>query len=146
MTKHLFFPLSFLALLVFGCAKEKSNAEKLTAGAWRLESIELAPAFDIDGDGIAEAYDTLYPCQLDDETAFLADGSLTVVQNDFCQPGEPDTVTGTWSFDAAETSLSLTYGMLAVTYTYSVFELTGDRLSLAFDNGTYTSVRHYYRP
>jgi hypothetical protein len=146
MTKHLFLPLAILVLLVSACTKEKSNAEKLTAGPWRLESIELSPAFDIDGDGTAEAYDTLYPCQLDDETVFLPNGTLTVALNDLCLPGDPDSLTGMWSFDAAETSLSLTYGMLPVTYTYSVFELTGDRLSLAFDNGTYTSIRHYYRP
>jgi hypothetical protein len=135
-----------LASLQWGCTKEKSRTEQLTAGPWRLESIEVSPAYDIDGDGDLDTNEPLDSCDLDDEMVFSADGSFFVDYRTLCLPGDPDTVTGIWAFDEAETSLSLTYGMLPVTYTFSVFALTEERLSLASNNGSYTSIRHYFRP
>jgi hypothetical protein len=138
--------LFLLLALQWGCTKEKSRTEQLTTGAWRLESIEVSPAYDIDGDGDLDTSEPLDACDLDDETVFSADGSFFVDYQTLCLPGDPDTITGIWTFDEPETTLSLTFGMLPVTYSFSVFALTEERLSLASNNGSYTSIRHYIRP
>jgi hypothetical protein len=114
--------------LLLSCKKDeksKTRTELLTSGSWHVTAYEVDPAFDWDGDGDLETnvYEIMDQCIKDDHTTFNADGTGTLDEGATkCDPGAPQTVPITWSFQQNETELNV------VGSTYLVETLTENQL------------------
>lgn len=100
------------AFLVASCSKDDdnnnggggtpavTNTSKLCNKDWKIEAVRVG-GFDV-------TTQFLQPCQLDNLTRFLTDGT---VNNDEgptkCDPADPQTSSGTWAFADNETKLVL---------------------------------------
>ncbi len=100
-------------LFLFACKKDKeskSKTELLTSGSWHVSAYTVDPAIDFDGDGTEETnvYAIMDQCIKDDHTTFIADGSAELDEGATkCDPGDPQTISLTWSINQDETQLEV---------------------------------------
>ena len=79
-------------------------------GSWHVSSYTVDPAIDFDGDGTEETnvYAIMDQCIKDDHTTFMADGSAELDEGATkCDPGDPQTISLTWSINQDETQLEV---------------------------------------
>lgn len=103
----------------------------LTSGTWSMTGLTISPPVNINGVEISDFFPTLPACVKDDIISFLADGTLSTDEGPTkCDPNDPQTTTGTWSYDGSTLTINDPDGDLQ---TINVSELTNSTL-----RGTYT--------
>ncbi len=99
MNVKLLLPLAFVTVFS-SCGKDDpapSNTELLTSKTWKQTYLKTA--------GLTQDLD---PCELDDRTTFSTDGIHLLDEGATkCDPSDPQTISGTWSFQDDETTLRL---------------------------------------
>jgi hypothetical protein len=81
----------------------------LTGGQWQLTAMTADPAIDWFGTPVTNVYAQLPACIKDDLTIFKTDGKVNFDEGPSkCQPNDPQTTTGTWTFNTTQTVLSVT--------------------------------------
>lgn len=121
--------LILLTVLVFtlpACKKDKSPTELLTGNDWRIKSWTVSPALL----GVTDLYATYYDdCDKDDFTSFESNGVAIFDEGATkCNAADPQTTTGAWSLNDAETEFTLTED--GVTDTWTIKELTESTFKL----------------
>lgn len=150
----------FAALVLAGCSKKtedptpttptlSAKATLLTTPKWRITAIVSAATFN--GQTTTnDSYATLRQCKRDDFGKFNADFSVVTDEGATrCTSTDPQTKTGSWSLNAAETQLtivdpSLPAGTLGQTVTADLLQLTSTTMVIRTTNnqtvGGYTIV------
>ncbi len=96
----------------------------LTGGQWQLSALASDPAIDWFGTPVTNVYAQLPACIKDDVTIFKTDGKVNFDEGPSkCSPNDPQTTTGTWTFNPAQTVLSVTRD--GDTESWNVSELKG---------------------
>jgi hypothetical protein len=111
--RHILIFACALAVGFFSCKKEnksRSKTELLTSGTWHVSAYTVDPAIDWDGDGTDETniYAIMDQCIKDDQTTFSANGTGELNEGaEKCDAGDPQVVPLMWTFDDAETKLTV---------------------------------------
>jgi hypothetical protein len=111
--KH-FKPIIILLALVVGmisCKKDddKSNTDMLTGKYWIFTSLTISPAVMIGGTPLTDWWSQVPACQKDNLMKFDTPNVFTDDEGaSKCDPNDPQTITGTWAFNADETVISIT--------------------------------------
>lgn len=100
-------------MLATSCKKDDPatpNREALlTAGAWKLSAMTVDPAIDWFGTPVTNVFPQLPGCLKDDLTIFKSNGIVNYDEGATkCDPNDPQTTSGTWTFNPAQTVLSIT--------------------------------------
>lgn len=98
------------ALAFVACKKDDdvTKTEMLAGGKWTLTSLTVSPAIVIGGTSFTDLFSTYPACSKDDFQTFATDGTYTYDEGATkCDPSDVQTDTGTWSFNTAETQLTL---------------------------------------
>jgi hypothetical protein len=118
----------FVALLAFsGCEKDKNNkpsAETMLTGKnWKMTAWVSDPALDWFGAPVTNVYAQLPNCVKDDITIFQNNGVVKFDEGgEKCSENSPQTVTGSWTLNPAETIISITQN--GETESWEILELT----------------------
>ncbi|HMQ63863.1 MAG TPA: DUF5004 domain-containing protein [Flavilitoribacter sp.] len=102
-----------LTLLTTSCKKDDDIAPDktkiLTSGSWQLTAMTVDPAIDWFGTPVTNVYSQLPACVKDDLAIFKANGTVNYDEGaSKCNPNDPQTTTGTWTFNTDQTVLSIT--------------------------------------
>lgn len=93
------------------CKKdEETKTDLLTSGQWRVTALTLTPGIDLDGDGDLDPdwYSLFEACDKDDYYVFNANGTYESNEGATkCDPDDPQTDSGTWSFVENETKINM---------------------------------------
>ncbi len=117
--RFLIFSLLSLAILFSSCSKDKeelsAKTELLTKSAWKMTAYTVEPGFptfDDEGNITGSTNDIfafLDDCEKDDTHMFNTDKSMITDEGmTKCESSDPQKTNGTWSFNADETSLTIT--------------------------------------
>lgn len=97
----------------------------LTDGQWQLTAMTADPAIDWFGTPVTNVYAQLPACIKDDLTIFKPNGTVNFDEGPSkCEPNDPQTTTGTWTFNTTLTILSVTQD--GETESWDVSELKGN--------------------
>lgn len=121
----------FLAILLFfaACTTEKSNTELLTGNTWRITAWTVSPPIL----GITDWYADSEACETDNLYTFETGGIAKLDEGPTkCNASDAQTTTGTWSFNADETELTVTAE--GVTQVWQVQDLTDSTLRVKYIN------------
>ncbi|OWY21102.1 hypothetical protein C7N43_13965 [Sphingobacteriales bacterium UPWRP_1] len=137
MRKRIFVAL----LLLFGaCQTEKTNTEILTGNTWRIIAWTVSPPIL----GITDWYANSLPCETDNLYSFATNGTATIDEGPAkCNTTDPQTNTGSWAFNTAETQLTLVSE--GITQVWEIDELTNSLMKIRYtmeDNTSGTSHVH----
>lgn len=105
--------MALLSLLLGSCKKEettvpKSKTELLCAHYWITTAVTVDPPFDDNGTPFTDIFSLFEDCQKDDLYKFNTDKTTIIDEGaSKCDPLAPQTINGTWSFDANETVLTI---------------------------------------
>lgn len=103
----------------------------LTGGQWQLSAMTSDPAIDWFGTPVTNVYAQLPACIKDDVTIFKTDGKVNFDEGTSkCSPNDPQTTTGTWTFNPAQTVLSVTQD--GETESWDVTELKGSTFKAVY--------------
>lgn len=127
--------LALMSLLVFAsCKKEKNEPDKtqmLVSGSWKITAMTVEPAIDWFGTPVTNVYLQLPPCVKDDLTIFKSNGIVNYDEGaSKCDPNDPQTTTGTWTFNTNQTILSITTN--DGTESWDVSEMTDSRFEAEY--------------
>ena len=103
--------IALLILVSISCKKDKkaSNTDKLTGKWWINTAMTIDPAIVIGGTSITDLWGQIPPCSKDNLQKFETAGVYTMDEGATkCSGNDPQTTTGTWSFNADETIISTT--------------------------------------
>lgn len=84
---------------------------RLVAATWSPAARTVLPGLNIDGEGtiVTDLIAHEDPCVHDDVTRFTADGKWVGDEGPAkCEGGDPQTISGTWSFNTAGDSITIT--------------------------------------
>ena len=129
-------PLLFILVIVtiaFSCKKDskKTNNDYLIDKYWIQTGLTVDPPILIGGTSITDVWSQVPTCQQDDLQKFSNGGVYTSDEGaSKCSPNDPQTTTGTWSFNSDQTILSITKNNQTVSYT--IVELTGSTAKLKY--------------
>ncbi|QQS27941.1 MAG: DUF5004 domain-containing protein [Sphingobacteriales bacterium] len=127
--KKLLLILTVIMVLVSSCTEDKSNTELLTGTDWRITAWTVSPAIL----GITDWYANMEPCEKDDSFSFNSDGSASIDEGaSKCDPDDPQTETGTWSFNSDETLLTIIAD--GETQSWEIIDLTNKVLKIKWVN------------
>ncbi|HMQ47648.1 MAG TPA: DUF5004 domain-containing protein [Saprospiraceae bacterium] len=134
--KALIGPMTLICLLlVNSCKKEKDTLDKtqlLTNGSWKLTTMTVEPAIDWFGTPVTNVYLQLPTCVKDDLTIFKSNGIINYDEGaSKCNPNDPQTTTGTWTFNTDQTILSITTNGSS-TESWDISELTDTRFEAEY--------------
>lgn len=114
------FMLVIVALAWTSCEEENdgpkvvTKTDLLTAHTWKMTGFRIDPPIVIEGeDGTVEISDLfeILECWQDNTIKFSANGdNRSYIEDEGtnnCSEGDPTTSTGTWSFNSAETSITI---------------------------------------
>ena len=115
----------FVVLFAFAACKkdkEESREEMLTSGRWQISAVTIVPGILSEGDTtiITDFYNSTFlpRCAKDDFTIFNANGTLINDEGpDKCSVSDPQTVSGTWTFNSDKTILTVTIAGESTSYT-----------------------------
>jgi hypothetical protein len=133
-------PCLAFAFVLGGCDSDKSAApasEKksmLVAAKWKLTGHTIAPAVDLEEDGVmvTDLWVTTSECLRDNVTTFHSNGTFSVDAGAIrCNDDDPQIDPGTWSLNAAEDSLSMTYDAFPMAQVHKLDGLTASSLRLS---------------
>jgi len=127
--KKLLLILTVIMVFVSSCTEDKSNTELLTGTDWRISAWTVSPAIL----GITDWYANMEPCEKDDSFSFNSDGSASIDEGaSKCDPDDPQTETGTWSFNSDETLLTIIAD--GETQSWEIIDLTNKVLKIKWVN------------
>lgn len=127
--KKLLLILTVIMVFVSSCTEDKSNTELLTGTDWRITAWTVSPAIL----GITDWYANMEPCEKDDSFSFNSDGSASIDEGaSKCDPDDPQTETGTWSFNSDETLLTIIAD--GETQSWEIIDLTNKVLKIKWVN------------
>jgi hypothetical protein len=110
----------------------KSKTELISSGGWKLASLTISPAIDLNGDGTPDSDLTPFvsACNKDDVTNFKSDKTYTMDEGaSKCNAADPQVFeNGTWSFSSDESKITLTPTGSPDSDTYTITELTESTL------------------
>ena len=128
MKNNSFFAVLTILMLAFcACGKDDSPKDLLTsASCWQITKVESrASASDPWGNGI------FTECTKDDCTSFNSDGKFTFDEGATkCDPNDLQTTTGTYTLSEDGKTLVMTDPQLGFPITFTVEELTSEKLVL----------------
>jgi Lipocalin-like domain len=133
-----------LAFTLFACKKDAATPTKtelLTAHAWKITASE-ATLNGVKQDIFAQ----MSTCERDNFETFKTDKTFVSDEGATkCDPSDPQTAQGKWTFLTNDTKLELTVtdGGSSYTITYDIGELTADKLVLKFTAGTNSGTATY---
>lgn len=121
----------FALFIATGCKKDEpatpDREALLTTGAWKLSAMTVDPAIDWFGTPVTNVYPQLPGCLKDDLTIFKANGTVNYDEGPSkCSPNDPQTTSGTWTFNPEQTVLSITAD--GETTSWDITDLTGSRV------------------
>jgi len=118
--------------------KPKTKTELISAHPWKITKFKVTQ-------GTASFEDAPEACQGDDTETFEADGDYKFDEGATkCDPDDPQSGTGTWTFNSGETVLIISGGGLSLNYT--ILELTETTMRLKWDFITNETVEVTYEP
>lgn len=130
-----------LTIAFTACKKDdktdNSPSGKLTKDQWKLAKVVVT----IPLIGESDVYATLQPCEKDNNTLFVKDGSITLDEGATkCNSGDPQTVpnSGTWALNANDTKLNLDIKVGGNPFkgNFNIVSLTDNNLTLSLDTAT----------
>jgi hypothetical protein len=125
--------------------KVNPKEEALTGKKWKLATAIINPAIL----GTNDAFDLLEDCDKDDFTEFKRGGQVVFDQGPLRCDGEPQTQTGTWSFNSDQTKITVNEpGEDPITY--DIIELNNNSVKVKYsevlpDNIKYTFTATYQK-
>jgi len=128
--------LAFSALIIYGCAKEKSKGDNKTQtisqSSWKYQSASVDQDNNGTGD-FAVPPGTFQNCETDNVITFKTDGTGTLDEGaSKCNTADPQTISFTWNFSANETILNINTPILAgVGGDFKIITLTNTQLVLS---------------
>lgn len=129
--------LALASVLMFSssCKKDDddpSNTDKITGKNFVMTAWTIDPPVDAGTGPFSDLFALLPACTKDDITIFNADGTMIDDEGATkCDPGDPQTDEGTWSFVDNETKLSITFDN--ETQVMDIVELTENTLKLSYE-------------
>ncbi|HRI27878.1 MAG TPA: hypothetical protein PK239_16250 [Chitinophagales bacterium] len=134
MKLRLLFVFAFLAALMSGCQIEKSNTELLTGSNWRIQAWTITPPIL----GITDWFANLEPCETDNIFTFNTNGTAIIDEGALkCLANDPQTRTGTWSFNTDETTITLVSS--GITQIWQLLDLTAKIFKIKYTDTDQTS-------
>lgn len=128
--------IGLLVLVAFSCKKDsESKTDKLTGKWWINTAMTIDPAINIGGTPITDLWGQVPACSKDDIQKFESNGVYTFDEGTTkCSTNDPQTTTGTWSFNSDETVVSVTTTGAngTETYSYTIVSLDSDKLVAKF--------------
>lgn len=103
--------IALLVVVAISCKKDKSESrtDKLTGKWWINTALTIDPAINIGGTLITDLWSQIPGCSKDDIQKFESNGIYTFDEGATkCSTNDPQTTTGTWSFNSDETVVSVT--------------------------------------
>lgn len=139
--------LSFVILAANSCKKDdddsKTKTEMLTGKYWKFTAMNISPAIEFNGLEYSDLFGLMPNCTKDDLIKYDANGTVTYDEGPSkCDEGDPQTETGTWSFNSDETKITEVYD--GESFTYNLVELSDSNLKISYSeeadygNGTQT--------
>ena len=107
------------AVVVTGCNKDDDDPKnsELIRGSWQLTALTVNPVIPIIGSDIYAQFDA---CEKDDITIFEANGVVRFDEGaSKCAPNDPQTTTGTYTWNTDETIITVNDSSGATSYTVS---------------------------
>lgn len=103
----------FALLFATSCKKDDpvtpDKVGLLTGGSWKLSAMTVDPAIDWFGTPVTNVFPQLPGCLKDDLTIFKTNGTVNYDEGPSkCDPNDPQTTSGTWTFNPEQTVLSIT--------------------------------------
>jgi len=126
--KKILFLVSVLAVAVSGCKKDDdpSNTDNLTGKAWKITAFTVDPAINSGGTLITDYLSQLSDCEKDGTSTFNADKTYLDDEGATkCDPADPQTTAGIWTFNSDETILTIDN-----TNSYDIIQNDGNILKL----------------
>lgn len=160
MSKRLaILPCLSISLLLAACAGDSGTSPTPPGSgsieaAWKLTAHTVTPAVDLNMDGVmvTDILNAEGACAKDNITTFKAGGTWTEDDGAAkCDPTDPQTVSGTWTQNAAKDSLEVKVTGFPFPLDYKVQEVTATSLKLVIvsedwgDDGPYTETWTYTR-
>ena len=148
-----YFVAALMGVAVMGCSKKKeetpapSKTELLTNKNWIISAQTVSPGINIGGTTVTDLYAQSAACDKDD---FVRFETPNVFKQDEgatkCSPSDPQTLTGTWSYNADQTIITVTpQGSTASSANVQDLTATSLKLSQTQTSGnvTYTFTTTY---
>ena len=130
--------VAMASMVIFASCKkddDKSRTELLTQSNWKLVS-DQEKAGSAPWEEYIDDYD---PCELDNYFKFNTNGSVVLDEGPTkCDPTDPQTETGNWSFESNESRLNLDG------YVVDIEELNGSTLTFT-STETFGGVTYIYK-
>jgi hypothetical protein len=107
-TINVFFSLAILALGFTACDKDQdevapTKTDLLTAKTWKMTGLKVDPPLEVDDIVIDDLFET---CMSDNTLKFNVNHTYVADEgSNNCYPEDPQTESGEWEFNAAETEL-----------------------------------------
>ncbi len=146
--RTMLFALALVGIAFTGCKKDKDETKADKTGMlaeknWKMTAATIDPAIDWFGNGtlVTNLYAQLPVCTKDDLTIFRKNGTVAFDEGTAkCEPNDPQTRSGLWSFNTDQTIVSVTDD--GETDSWEIIELTKEKLKVDYtivDEGlTYT--------
>jgi hypothetical protein len=145
--KNIFILLALAVGFTFtSCSKDDDAAptktEMLTGKNWKV----TAETVSVNNGTPSDVYTMASACEKDNSINFASDGKFTFDEGaSKCAANEPQTQTGTWSFENGETVLKMTQGTSTANQT--ITELSASKMVLTVDDtfttgGTTTTYKY----
>ncbi len=150
-SKHAVLVLLIVSTLAWSCKKDDNKPDRLdllVEKNWRLTALTIDPSIDWFGNGtlVTNIYAQLNNCDRDDLYIFERNGVYKLDEGPTkCSPNDPQTITGTWTFNPDKTVI--TVNITGGSNSYTIKELESKRMVLEyqerFGGVTYTLTGTY---
>ena len=136
--------LAIATVTFSGCKKDKddSNTDKLTDKNWKVTALTVDPPLNVGGTLVSNVYSQIPACNQNDLTIFKDNGSVTFDEGvTKCDPADPQSTQGTWTWNTNETILSITND--GDTDSYNVSSLSNDAMVASYTDNSFGIVETY---
>jgi hypothetical protein len=141
----------FLTIILFSCDKDEKEvtdrSQLLTSRTWKTTAATIDPALDFNGDEITDLYNDFYDnCVNDNTYSFTTNGIIVIDEaGSKCEATDPQTNSGTWSFNGDKTVLTISVGTSTTAYRIIDFNKNAFKVSFTERVGTtsYTITETY---
>jgi len=141
ITARLMILVTFIVTISFFSCKDDedspSKTDLISKNTWKVTAFTVDPAYPIFDENwnitgySNDVFATMDDCSKDDTFKFNSDNTLKLDENaSKCDPSDPQTSTGTWSFKSNEAILSFTID--GDTQDFTILELTESVLKLKY--------------
>jgi len=127
----LFIPVFFFLTT---CKKDDPSKKDLLCGKyWINTAMTIDPPVNFGGTLITDIFSQMDPWDKDDLQKFETSGQYIFDEGATKETlGTPQTVSGTWAFNADETIVSVSYG--AITRSYTIISISGSELKAKYSS------------